>query len=60
MERTTQLTPAPQLALGGHEETVSGAGTGRHAAHLDVVQTAVTVWTPQVLTQVTERSWKHK
>lgn len=54
------LTPAPQLALGGHEEAVGGAGSRHHAAHLDVVQAAVTVRTPQVLTQVTESSWRHK
>lgn len=57
-ERSMLLTPAPQLALGGHEETVCSTGTGHHTANLDIIQTAVAVRTPQILAQVAESSCK--
>lgn len=54
------LTPAPQLALSGHEETVCSTGTRHYTANLNIIQTAVAVRTPQILAQVAESSWKHK
>lgn len=54
------LTPAPQLALSGHEKTVCSTGARHHTANLDIIQTAIAVRTPQILTQVAESSWKHE
>lgn len=54
--RIRKLTPTHQLSLSGHDETVCSTGTRDDTADLDVIQTAVTMGTPQVLAQVTESS----
>lgn len=53
------LTPAPQVALSGHEETVSSTGTRHHTPNLYIIQAAVAVRSPQILAQVAESSWEH-
>lgn len=59
LECSKLLTPTPQLALSGHQQTVCSTGTRHHTANLDIIQTAVAVRTPQILAQVAESSWKH-
>lgn len=52
------LTPTPQLALSGHQQTVCSTGTRYHTANLDIIQTSVAVRTPQILAKVAESSWR--
>jgi len=52
------LTPAPEFALCGDDETVGSTGTRYHTANLNIIETPIAMGTPQILPKVPISSWK--
>ncbi len=53
------LTPAPEFALCGDEETVGSTGSRHHTANLDIIETSIAMGAPQILPKVPVSSCKN-